>query len=360
MLSPFTTPRSGTTYKPGMSVTIGRLRDAGLDVFVDPASHVMQMPGMGDVRYYDDYGLWGGRRGDITTEAARREHIRRVFDLQDQLGVPRVAPTALLHAPTSATSVQALDLAQEAAQISERDGSPCIQYIAGSPAFWGGANLDAHIGALAQIDAEGWFVVDVQPTNALPVAAQSAEVHGLCRTARALTDLGSTLHVSHGDLAALPVVAAGATSMGTGSDTRQRVCAYSSYTPRDPEPGGGGWFQRPTFEHLCGFLTRQEAAVLENRDATLSASVATGSLHADQPQVAFAHHLACLGRLIGQINGAGGPEDRFRALLGIYDRALTAWRSVQSHVNPASGPDAWLGPFREGLIEYGVTEGWAT
>lgn len=359
VLSPFTTPRSGTTYKPGMGATVDRLRAVGLDVYVDPASHVMQMPGMGDVRYYDDYDPWGGIRGDISSEATRREHIRRVFDLQDRLGVPRLAPTALLHSPTSATSVQALDLAHEAADICADDDTNCLQYIAGSPSFWAGSNLDAHVGALAQIDALGWFIADVQATTALPVPAQPGEIHGLCRTARAVADLTPFVHVSHGDLAALPLVAAGATSVGTGSDTRQRVCAYASYAPRNPEPGGGGWFQRPTFERLCAFLTRQEGAVLENLDAPLVAGIHTGALHADQPQVAFEHHLRSLAAVVDEIGAAGGAEARFRAAAAIYDRAVNAWADVQRHINPGSGPDTWIEPFRDGLLAYGATEGWA-
>lgn len=360
VLSPFTTPRANTNYKPGLQATVARLRDAGLTVYVDPTSHVMQMPGMGDVRYYDDYGLWGGVRGDISTAANRREHIQRVFDLQDRVGVPRIAPTALLHAPTSATSVQALDLARQAADICSHDGMKFYQSVAGSTAFWSGASLDAHVGALAQVEAAGWFLVDVHATNALPVPAQPAEITGLCRTARALAELRSPalVHVSHGDYAALPLVAAGATSVGTGSDTRQRVCAYTSYTPRDPEPGGGGWFQRPTLGHLCGFLPRQEAEVVESRDGALAAAITPGPLHPDQVQLAFDHHLRCLGGAVGEIIAAGGPRERFRELVRIYDGALDAWARVQQHVNPSSGPEAWIRPFREGLLAYGQAEGW--
>lgn len=358
VLSPFTTPRSGTNYKPGMHATIERLRNAGFEVHVDPASHAMQMPGMGDLRYYDDYDLWSGPRGDISTEAGRREHIRRVFDLQDRHGVQRMAPTALLHTPTSGTSVHALALAHEAAEVCADDGVGCIQYVAGSSSFWSGTSLDAHVGALAQIDADGWVISHVHATNALPAPSQPSEVAGLCRTVRSFAELVPLIHVSHGDLAALPLVAAGATSVGTGSDTRQRVCAYSSYAPRDPEPGGGGWFQRPTFEHLCGFLTRQEAAVLENVDGALVARTATGALHADQPQVAFDHHVHCLGSLVQQIASAGTHEDRFWELHEIYDRASAAWTDVESHIRPASAQDDWVEPLRQGLNAYGRAEGW--
>jgi hypothetical protein len=359
VLSPFTTPRSNTGYKPGMQATIDRLRDAGLDVYIDPASHVMQMPGMGDVRYYDDYDLWSGVRGDISTEASRREHIRRVFELQDRSGVPRLAPTALLHAPTSTTSMQALDLAHEAADICQRDGTTCMGFVAGSGSFWSGASLDSHIGAIAQVDVAGWFVVEVHAMNGLPVPVQAPEIYGQCRTVRALSELSPFVHVSHGDFAALPLVAAGATSVGTGSDTRQRVCAYTSYTARDPDASGGGWFQRPTLEHLCGFLTRQDADVLENVDVALSNTIVPGALHADQVQVAFDHHVSCLGRLVAQVRGAGGPEDRFHELVAIYNRAIAAWTATQVHVSPASGPESWIDPLHGGLIAYGHTEGWA-
>ena len=55
----------------------------------------LQMGGVGDFRYYDEFDLWGGPRGDLTTHANRDEHVRKVFDVQDSLGAPHLAPTVL-------------------------------------------------------------------------------------------------------------------------------------------------------------------------------------------------------------------------------------------------------------------------
>jgi hypothetical protein len=96
VLSPFCTPRVGNTYKPSGAETVRRLRDAGVeDIWFDPVSHALQMPAVGDFRYYDSWNLWDGERG-ATTFADYRAHCERVFSVQDDLELPRLAPTILL------------------------------------------------------------------------------------------------------------------------------------------------------------------------------------------------------------------------------------------------------------------------
>lgn len=59
--------------------------------------------------------------------------------------------------------------------------------------------------------------------------------------------------IGHGDFAAIPAVAAGATRIGTGWDTRQRAFAYSDHAARPlVSTDGGSWYKRPTLEGLLG------------------------------------------------------------------------------------------------------------
>jgi hypothetical protein len=248
------------------------MRDAGARVFFDPETHALQMPAVGDFRYYDEWDLWPSERGALNDVADFREHVRRVFAVQDYLEVPHLAPTMLLHSAHSATSQRALELAEAA---MEQDAA-CWLSIAGDSTFWsGGSALDAHIGALAQLEAGGWWLTVVRSLPVLPVDALPVEVYGLCRTARALSE-DASVHISHGDLAGLPAIAAGATTLGTGWGARQRACAYASYAARDPDAEGGQWFSQATVEGLLSLLVRSEAQVLADRDADLARTLLPG------------------------------------------------------------------------------------
>ena len=175
VLSPFTTPRVGTTYKQSGVETAERLRDASADVWFDAATHALQMPNAGDFRYYDDWGLWSASRGVLNTEGDQRDHIQRVFAVQDALQARHLGPTILLHSPQSNTSQRALRMAE----IAVTEDSDCYITVAGDSAFWaGGSALDAHIGGLAQVEPNGWFLVVTRNIAVLPVPAAQEEVHG--------------------------------------------------------------------------------------------------------------------------------------------------------------------------------------
>lgn len=357
VFSPFTTSPVASNFKRDCEDCVGRLRDDGIEeIWFDPATHALQMPTVGDFRYYDDRDLWDGVRGDVGTGANQREHVRRVFAAQRKLGVPLLGPTVHLDNPTSQASQQALSLARIAIELA--DGDDVWLTVAGSTTFWrAGAALDAHVGGVAQLDAAGYFVVQARPNTALPVQTHPEEVHGLCRTVRSLSEIG-LVHVSHGDLAGLPAIAAGATSLGTGWDTRQRVCAYASYAQRPPAGDGGGWLQRPTIEELCAVLSRQEAELLRNQDAALCDRLVPGPLPpAGAPQESFNHHAARLQSLVDRV--ADDLYDvSFQNLRDVYAAALAEWPGVSAIVHPASDEGAWIAPLNEGLARYGRTEGW--
>lgn len=353
VLNPFASqwPRSGL---PSYLVRerVSELTKGGVGHWFDPMTHVLQMSGVGDFRYYDGYDLWSGARGALSTAADRADHVRRVFALQDRLSSPHLAPTVLLHAGLSSTTQQALELAEEA--IAQ--DSNCWLSIAGTSAFWAsGADLDAHIGALAQLEPEGWFVTMVRTHVVLPVEATADEIHGVCRTVRALSE-ETRVYLPHGDLAAVPALAAGALAVGTGWDQHQRVCGYTNFAARDPDSEGGAWYERPTLRTLLGSLKKSEALTLETNDRArylrLGPPAVVGA------KESYLHHAAVLGGIVSAIAAIPAYEDKYRLALGLYDSASAEWPQVERITSSALGASDWIDPLRAGLEQYGAEEGW--
>jgi hypothetical protein len=351
ILSPFVTGVRGSSYKQGAQQTVERIHDAGGQVWLDATTHALQMPSVGDFRYYDQWDFWGGEAGDLSSRPMLSDHVARVFEVQSGLGVSHLAPTLLLHHPESTTSERALELAQIAMEL---DPTAYIS-IAGDSAFWAaGEALDAHVGALAQLEPPGWFVTIARAIPVLPASVYADEVFGLCRTARSLSE-ESTFHVSHGDLAGLPAVAAGATSVGTGWDPRQRVCSYANYMEREETNGGGAWLTRVTFEGLLSVLVRQEAELLMSQDNGRATRLLPGGLPPAGPEEAFLWHATTLSRVVRELVALDN-EAAFRSLLVRYEEAQDEWPIVAALTHTASAGDAWIRPVREGLELYGREE----
>jgi len=350
VLSPFCTPKK-QDWKQSAEQTIQRLQDAGLKVWFDAETHALQMPAVGFFRYYNSWNLWSGAVGVLGTESDMRDHVKRVFATQDALGVPHLGPTMLLHAAQSATSQSALDLSR----IAKEEDPNCWLSVAGDPTFWGsGALLDGHVGALAQLAPQGWFLTVCRPLAMVPVPAIPSEVFGVCRTARALSE-NARVHVSHGDYAALPAVAAGAHSLGTGWDVRQKVSAYSSYAAPEPESEGGQWFSQASHQGLLSFLVRGDAQALATSDPALSARLVPGAVPPG-PKDAWLHHAAVLKDVSRSLEVS--HEEAFQRLKGAYETASTEWGVVAGTLNIASQRDAWISPLLAGLLAYGQAEGY--
>jgi hypothetical protein len=352
VITPFASPWANRQHRRGTREMAALLHDTGIEVWFDPSTHALQMAGVGDFRYYDEYDLWGGPRGDLATPAAREDHQRLVFDIQDRLGACHLAPTILLHHGESDTSQHALDLARVAVDL---DPGAWLS-VAGTAPFWAsGAALDAHIGALAQLQPAGWFLTVARPLSTLPVEASVEEVHGLCRSTRALSEY-APVHISHGDLAALPAVAAGATRVGTGWDQRQRICAFSNYSARDPNAEGGGWYERPTLVGLLGSLKTNEAAVLATQDAARATRL--GPLPPPGPKEAFLHHLAVLNDIVARLVAQPDHERRYRVLATAYAAAAAEWPTVADITGSPLGAADWITVLANGLGQYAQGEGW--
>lgn len=355
VLTPWASPwhhRGGPGKKPGIRERSADLIGAGVPVWFDPTTHALQMGGVGDFRYYDEFDLWGGPRGDLTTHAYRDDHVSKVFDIQDAIGAHHLGPTVLLHTGLSQTSVMALELARQAV---ERDPT-CWLTIAGTNPFWSsGTALDAHVGALAALQPAGWFVAVARPLSTIPAPATPDEVFGLCRTVRALSE-DAPVHVSHGDLAGLPAVAAGAATVGTGWDKRQRVLSFADYAARTPGASGGGWYERPTLRGLIGSLSASEARVLQTRDSAFAARV--GGLPAPGPKEAFVHHADAVSALVDDVASQPDFEQRYRRLADLYRAAVVDWTASRTLSPSDTSAADWIDPYLQGLTDFGAAEGW--
>lgn len=352
IMSPFTTPVRSSGYKQSATTTVARLRSAGLEVLLDPMTHVLQMPNMGDVRFYADWPFWGAAAPSWATVADREDHVRRVFAVQDNLDIPRLAPTLLLHTPQSSTSQQALDMATFAVAQG-----PCILTVAGDGAFWASDALDAHIGALAQLQPAGWHLVVARASTLMPAAASASEVFGVARTCFALSAEAVPIHVSHGDLAGLPAMAAGATSVGTGGDPRQRVLAYPNFEMRVATPGtSAGWFQRVTLAGLYALLKPNDLTLARVRDPALVTRLMPGVVNPPGPKEAFLHHVAVLHDWFGTL--IQDPEIDVVALHNLYLQAEADWVTFASRTGLPDAANLWVLEARQGCEALISDEGW--
>lgn len=360
VITPWATPflhRGGPGLKPGVKNRVKELSEANVPVWFDATTHALQMPGVGDYRYYSEYKLWGGPVGDLTRSDYRSDHVRRVFQHQTELEVPFLAPAPLL--PSGLNNISSLALETSRVALETQPNSWLT--IAGVGTFWSdGADLDAHIGSLASLNPRGFFISFVQPDNQLPPRQTADEIYGICRTVRALSEY-APVHVSHGDFAAFPAVAAGAATIGTGWDKRQRVVAYTDYAERAEIGGQASWYERPTLLGLLGTLERKaDGALLAQQDSALALSLG-GLSDIPGPKAAFQHHIAQLNNASKRIlqNGATYRE-RFFTLDQMYTEATENWARVRSSTGLRDLASSWIEPYHVGLRMYARSEGWIT
>jgi hypothetical protein len=353
IMSPFTSPVQGNGYKVDAVQTIGRIRDAGGEPWFDPQTHALQMPHVGDFRYYDEWQLWQSQRNDLTTEAAQRTHAERVFEIQAGLEVPLLSPTILLSSPSGLLAQLSADLAAVARSAG---GERVWISIAGDAQFWAsGIELDALVGRLDQLQPAGWYLTVARPTSAIPVGVDPREVFGLARTALALSS-DRPVVIGHGDLSALPAFAAGASAIGSGWDVRQRVLGYSDYVERASEDTQGRWFARPTMEGLLGVIPRSVYEVVHNESQAFANSITPGRV-GERPEEAFAHHARTLTGFMRQLNPLG-PKERVGELLSWYRSAEANWGRVAAITGATIGSRQWVDPFAAGLQLLQDEEGW--
>lgn len=352
-LSPFISPREANGFKRSAQDTSTAIKNVGGEFWFDPMTYALDMPRCGNFQHYDTWPMWSGTRGDLSTRTAMQTHVSAVFDVQDELNSRHLAPTVLVSYPDTPKSRQALDLAEVAV---DRDSSAWLT-VAGDQQFWSaGAELDAHIGALDQCEPAGWLFVVARNDTSMPPTATAEEIFGLVRSTYALS-MDRPVRVAFGDIAALPAIAAGAETLGTGWDMRQRICAYQDFEDREADAGGGAWYQRPTLRGLLGGLTNNEYELLTSENLVLSRRLAPGSI-APQPESAFRHHATVLSGLIRDIGQQLPGRARAEYLRNQYQAAQGEWPEVQRITGARIGPGRWIDPFLAGLELFIASEGW--
>ena len=356
MLSPFCSPRDANGYKPSPEAVSERVRAKSGDFWFDPSTHVLQMPSVGDFRYYAGWDLWGGARGDLSTTALQTAHVRKVFATQRALNARLLAPTLLLHSSQSSTSLQAIELAR-VARIEAQDGELWLSVV-GDSHFWSsGTDLDGFIGTLDQLNPTGWVLSVARPLTGVPAAAEMQEISGLMRTTLALSQNAEVV-IGHGDLAALPAAAVGATTLGSGWDVRQRVLAYPDFAERATESGtGGAWYSRPTLLGLFGSVLPTEFSVLSDQRPTLASALYAGA-YFEGPENAFRHHAQVLNASMAHFVGLSAQQS-VELLRDQYLTALGQWPTVQGITRCATAGDQWISSLLAGLDQFISDEGWS-
>jgi len=315
IISPFFTPRQPRARNPSASQLAEEIRAEGGEAIFDATTHGALLPGVNEWSYYNTWELWDGPRGDLSTEGLRAEHLGRVFAHQVDLEIMRLAPTLALDSAGGADSDVAAALAEEAARMEPG----VAQSIAGRRGFWLSEDLDQFIGVLAQNRPNRWFVTLIrESTDYPPGDVYANELAALCRTVDSLSRRAEVI-VCHADLFGLPAVAAGATGVGTGWHTRQRVCAPATFQQNDPDQirRQAVWL---TYEGLVSRLHSQQSDLLVQRARALAERLYRGPV-SNVGRAARVHHLGALGELIDLVSSAGSRTASVTLLSDLYTAA---------------------------------------
>ena len=163
------------------------------------------------------------------------------------------------------------------------------------------------------------------------------------------------MHISHGDLAGLPAIVAGAATVGTGWDPRQRACAYASYMQRTAGGDGGQWFAQRTLRGLLSLLGRSDTQLLADQNATLATRLLPGNVPPGAAE-GWDHHAKVLSDLVSSLKRGGSSS--YESLRNLYAAARTDWGVAASTIGCTSAADAWLSELALGLNRFASTEGW--
>lgn len=328
VLNPFSTPRVAEPRHPSASDVAQAVRGAHGEVVFDPMTHALFLPGTNRRDFYDAWELWGPAGLDLQGQANQLAHIERVLARQGQIGAPHLAPTLQLHSTQSPEAYAV----REMARIARGFEPGCWQSLVGTRSFWAsGAHLDAYVGSLAALRAPVWVITVANELVAdhVPDLTATDAYAGLCRTIHSLS-LRSRVIVAYGDFAALPAVAAGADTVGSGWDRGQRT--FDPLTFRvDSDPGIRIPASYVTQGGLNSVLRRDTAEAIERWSSTQARLIRGGPMPpSDQAQ--RMHHLHQLRSAVRQIDAAGSTRSarvdelrgRYRSATSNYDRLISA------------------------------------
>lgn len=319
-LTPFSTPRVSEPRHPSATEVSESVRSVGGEVVFDPMTHAALLPGSNRRDFYDAWELWGPAGMSLANPADQLAHVERVFDRQTQVGSPHLAPTTQLSSPLTADAVRARSLARLAKGVDAQ----CWQSLVGTRGFWAaGAHLDAYIGSLAALRAPTWVITVANElvVDQVPDLSNIEAFSGLCRTVHSLS-LRARVIVCYGDYSALPAVAAGADSVGSGWDRGQRTFDPLSFRV-DSDPGIRIPASYITQGNLQSVLRRDTADAIERWNATEARRI-RGDVMPPSDQAQRLHHLHQLSLAIADITSAGKIQrDRVARLRTRYANAAT-------------------------------------
>lgn len=323
IISPFFTPRTPRRGHPAAATLATDVRVAGGAVLLDATTHGVGLPGASYWTSYNTWDLWEGARGDLSTDDLVDAHVNRVFERQDELDVQHLAPTVALDSAAGADADTALALADAA----RRADAGTWHSLAGRRGLWLSEDLDAHVGALAQLRAPVWLITVIRERMDYPPDLTEIPLStAVARTVHSLSSRSRVI-VCHADLAGLPLVAAGAEAIGTGWHTKHRVCAPATYQANDPDNvrRQALWL---TYQGLVARLHETHSSILTRADAARAANLYPGAPVATRA-AARVHHLAVVRALVDAVHQHGDDRRaRVTALREIYELASAELESL--------------------------------
>lgn len=357
VLNPFATPRVAEPRHPSAADLAQAVRDVQGEVVFDAMTHALFLPATNRRDFYDAWELWGPAGPGLDDQAQQLAHVERVFARQTQIQAPRLAPTLQLSSPQSPDAFVARDIARIARGLD----ATCWQSLVGTRSFWAaGAQLDAYVGGLASLRAPVWMITVANELVAdhVPDLTATQAFAGLCRTVHSLS-LRSRVIVAYGDFAALPAVAAGADTVGSGWDRAQRTFDPLAFRV-DSDPGIRIPASYVTQGGLNSVLRRDAAEAIERWNSSMAHRIRGGAMPpSDQAQ--RMHHLLQLRSAVRQIDGAGSNRssrvdelrNRYRAALTDYDSLIAGLpRTVRE-----ADKSAWVTNPSAVLEAYAASEG---
>lgn len=357
VLTPFATPRVAEPRHPSASDLARAVRGVHGEVVFDAMTHALFLPATNKRDFYDAWELWGPAGGILDDQAQQLAHVERVFDRQGQVRAPYLAPTLQLHSPQSRDAYRVRELARVARGLD----TDCWQSLVGTRSFWAaGAQLDAFVGSLAALRAPVWVITVANElvVDHVPDLTAIEAFAGLCRTVHSLS-LRSRVIVAYGDFAALPAVASGADTVGSGWDRAQRTFDPLAFRV-DSDPG----IRRPasyvTQGGLNSILRRDTAEAIERWDPARARTIRGGPMPpSDQAQ--RMHHLAQLRSAVRQVDAVGASRAarvdelryRYRSAISDYDDLIAALPRIVREADKT----AWASNPAEALEAYALSEG---
>lgn len=271
VLSPFCTPSFDKPSNPSVATLVASFREVAPDarILLDPCTHGALMAGTNLWAHYNTWtNLWPSGMNELKTTAQIAEHVGAVFNEQQALKIPTLAPTVEIDRPDGEQADLALKIALEA----RRQDPNAIQSLVGRRSFWAaGVDLDAFVGRLAQLRAKQWLLTPLRDAQSYPPdLTDYSATAGLLRTVDSLSRRAAVA-VGHSDYSGIPAIAAGASAIGAGWYMGQRVCSpdlfrdagRGSNVLHSPHPGLWARFSTSVAEELQDAAPRFAASMRE-------------------------------------------------------------------------------------------------